>query len=325
MTSQDLLQMSLVDDKAINKHRKKLSHAYYFRRAAWRALWPFAYITHSTFPKIMYLIATVRAGIYVVLAAFLVEWAGGIGLTIFAVLYLLKFGLWMFLAKKAIKKEMDALTEYEQKYTGIQADYYREEMKRNAIVSVMGGFQHTGANGLVTMVRGNQLYLYGQLDDAYGDIWIFPKNNPKNNEIALTQEDIDKNRVTSMEKKIASTEFNKHYSVYTYQENTNRCFMYLTPTILVSYVNGADLSKEVLVYKIQGKQMEARFKEEVPDPGINRLISFISYDNMDNVNDSYCKFQTKVSIYDCYFAAFDVWSTEIAKERDYRFLFKEES
>lgn len=322
MTSQEILQMSLVDDKAINKHRKKLSHAYDAKRAAWKALWPFAYMTGSRFPKIMFIVGVVRIIIYVCLVSALAELTGNetIGLIIFAVLYLLQFSLWMFLARKAIKKEMDALAEYEQKYRSIRDDYYREELERNAIVSVNGGFQHVGANGLTTLLRGNQIYLYGQLDDSYGEVWIYPQNN----QVAPTgEENKTATDFPSVNKKIASIKFNKLYTVYTDGNNTNRCFTYLTPTILQSYVDGAGPSREVLAYTIRGEQMEVSFKEEVPDPGVNRLISFVCYDREDNIYDPFCKFKTKVSTYEHYFADMIKWITEVAKERDYRFLFKE--
>lgn len=326
MTSQEILQMSLVDDKEINKHRRMLSYAYYAKRAAWRALWPFTYMTHSDNDLVnfvAFIIGAVRVIIYVMLALVLAELTGSleIGLVIFAILYILQFSLWMFFAKKAIKKQMDALTEYEQKYKDIRNDYYKEEIKRNAIERVNGGFQHVGANGLITLLREDRIYLYGQLDDSYGNILIYPQNN----EIAPTKQElkIDENHFPSMKKKIASVKFNKLYTVYTDSDNTNRCFTYLTPTILQSYVNGADRSKAVLVYTIQDNQMEVSFKGEVPDPGVNRLISFISYDNTDNLHDPFCKFKAKVSTYEHYFADMTEWITEVAKERDYRFLFKE--
>lgn len=323
MTSQEILQMSLVDDKAINMHRRKLSLAYHAKRIAWKTLWPFAYITYSIHEFWMFMIGVVRIIIYVVLALALAELTGRleIGLVIFALLYLLRFGLWMFFARKAIKKQMDALTEYAQKYTSIRNDYYREELERNVIVSVNGGFQHVGENGLTTLLRGDRIYLYGQLDDSYGNIWIYPQNNA----VAQTEEEkeIDKECFPPMEKKIASIKFNNLYNVYTDKDNTNRCFNYLTPTILQSYVNGADRSRDVLVYTVRGDQMEVSFKGEVPDPGMNRLISFISYDNADDIDDPFCKFHTKVSIYERYFADMIRWITEIANERDYRFLFKE--
>lgn len=323
MTSQEILQMSLADDKEINKHRKKLSYAYRAKRAAWRALWPFTYITYSGFPKVMFIIGAARAGIYAILALAFVEWTNSmwIGLILFTVLYLLKFSLWMFLARKAIKKEMDALAEYEQKYRDIRADYYREEMERNAIVRVNGGFQHVGANGLTTLLRENRIYMYGQLDDTYGNIWIYPQNNG----IAPTkeEEEIDIEDIPSVNKKIASIKFIKFYTVYTDKDNTNRCFTYLTPTILQGYVDGADRSGEILVYTVRGDQMEVRFKGEVPDSGMDRFISFISYDKEDDIEDPFCKFQAKVSIYERYFADMIRWISEVAKERDYRFLFKE--
>lgn len=315
--------MSLVDDKAINKHRRKLSHAYYAKRAAWRALWPLTYMDHSSIPKIMFIIGATRIAIYAYLASLLVEWTGStsIGLIIFAVLYLLKFGLWMYLAKKAIKKEMDALTEYEKKYSGIRADYYKEELERNAIVRVNGGFQHVGANALTTLLRGDSIYLYGPLDDSYGNIWIYPRNNG----IAPTEEErkIDTVDVPSVNQKIASIKFNKLYTVYTEKGNINRCFMYLTPTILQGYVDGADPSREVLVYTIRGDQMEVLFKEAVPDSGMEHPVLFANYDSTDNTYDPFCKFHAKVSTYERYFANLNNWITEIAKERDYRFLFKE--
>lgn len=323
MSDNEILQEIQVDEKKVNKLRKKLGHAYYWKRAAWRALWPLAYTEFSAMHTLLRLIGVLRVLVYVLVFVFLYEALDNttLALVVFGAYYFLRFGIFMFLAQRRINKVTAELREFESKYGKIKEDYVRDSFERQSIVTGEGSYKHRGSNGIDTLVRDQRMYLYGQLDDSYGEIQIIPVNQS-----AEVLGDAQKVKYLdhSVDAQIASIDFKKRYNVYTDKNNQNRCFAYLSPTIIKAYIDWAEESKNVRVYTIRGKEMEITMNGIYDTGCFYESVALIEYDKVeDKIDNLYSNFKQKVSIYDRYFRDAVYLIGEIAADRRYEFVFKE--
>ena len=277
MTEEQLLQESLIDDKKINILQKQLKRAYYWKRASWRALWPFAYTScdESRLVGVAYLIG------YPILFLILSHIFGSstVGFIVFVIIYVVKIPLMMHLVNSRINKLCMELSNYEKKYIAIRDDYIRDVCQKYDILKTAEGYQHQYGR-FVTLLRSHASHMSvcAPLDDFYGNIKIYPIVNGDDKEMALRRELESGDTEPAVNNKIAALDFTKGYTVHTNLNNMNSCMAYLSPNVMLNYANNRTVSDEVLVYTISGNRIEAllkgTFKNNVFDRSIHFSFSF---------------------------------------------------